>query len=115
METILRYDWPGNARELRNAIERSIVLASGDEIRGEDLPEEVHGGCVALAARGGDAAFLNEPDFREAKRKFEAEYLSRRLKAHQWNVSKTADEIGLHRQSLQEKLRELGIKRPGKE
>ena len=115
MNAILSYEWPGNARELRNAIERSIVLASGEQIRAEDLPEEIRGGGVTLTVRGGDAAFLSEPDFREAKRKFEIEYLSRRLKAHQWNVSKTADEIGLHRQSLQEKLRELGIKRPGKE
>ena len=115
MEKILHYDWPGNARELRNAIERSVVLAGGEEIRADDLAEEIRHGGATLAARAGDAAFLTEPDFREAKRKFEVEYLTRRLKAHQWNVSKTADEIGLHRQSLQEKLRELRIKRPGKE
>ncbi len=115
MEILLRYEWPGNARELRNAIERAIVLASGEEIHAQDLPEEIRVGGTGPAPRAGDAAFLSEPDFREAKRKFEVEYLSRRLKAHQWNVSKTADEIGLHRQSLQEKLRELRIKRPGKE
>jgi DNA-binding NtrC family response regulator len=115
METILHHDWPGNVRELRNAIERSIVLADRDEIASTDLPEEVRGGGLPASAKDGDAAFLREPDFREAKRKFEVEYLTRRLKAHQWNVSKTADEMGLHRQSLQEKLRELGIKRPGKE
>jgi DNA-binding NtrC family response regulator len=114
MEALSRYDWPGNVRELRNAIERSIVLADGDEIASADLPEEVRGGA-APAARDGEASFLGEADFREAKRKFEVEYLTRRLKAHQWNVSKTADEMGLHRQSLQEKLRELGIKRPGKD
>jgi DNA-binding NtrC family response regulator len=117
IEALAAYDWPGNARELRNAIERSIVLAPRDEIRTEDLPEEVRSGMAlgAAADRDGDAQFLAEPDFREAKRKFEVEYVTRRLKAHQWNVSKTADEMGLHRQSLQEKLRELGIKRPGKE
>ena len=95
------------------------MLAAGDEISAQDLPEEVRGGTVPLGAPGGSPGetpnFFFEPDFREAKRKFEVEYLVRRLKAHQWNVSKTADEMGLHRQSLQEKLRELGIKRPGKE
>lgn len=115
METIVHHDWPGNVRELRNAIERSIVLAEKEEIVTADLPEEIRGGGVTTAERDGDAQFLREPDFREAKRKFEIEYLTRRLKAHQWNVSKTADEMGLHRQSLQEKLRELGIKRPGKD
>jgi DNA-binding NtrC family response regulator len=107
-------DWPGNIRELRNSIERAVVMAAGDEIQPEDLPEETRN--TATAARGGDGAtFLAERDFREAKRQFEVEYITRRLKAHQWNVSETAEEMGLHRQSLQEKLRELGIKRPGKE
>jgi DNA-binding NtrC family response regulator len=119
IELLAGYDWPGNVRELRNAVERSIVLAAGDQISATDLPEEVRGGNVAVglpgSAPGETPNFFFEPDFREAKRKFEVEYLVRRLKAHQWNVSKTADEMGLHRQSLQEKLRELGIKRPGKE
>ena len=117
VEALAQYDWPGNVRELRNAIERSIVLAAGDEIRAGDLPEEVLrcGAAAGSRAQDGNSQFLAEPDFREAKRKFEVEYVTRRLKAHQWNVSKTADEMGLHRQSLQEKLRELGIRRPGKE
>jgi DNA-binding NtrC family response regulator len=115
MECILHYDWPGNVRELRNAIERSIVLATADEIAASDLPDEVRHCKVPRTSRDSAAPLLAEPDFREAKRQFEVEYLTRRLKAHQWNVSKTADEMGLHRQSLQEKLRELGIKRPGKE
>jgi DNA-binding NtrC family response regulator len=115
MDALSQYDWPGNVRELRNAIERSIVLAEGDEIRSADLPEEIRSGAPPTIVRDGGTAFLSEPDFREAKRQFEVEYLTRRLKAHQWNVSKTAEEMGLHRQSLQEKMRELGIKRPGKE
>jgi DNA-binding NtrC family response regulator len=115
MAEIVSYDWPGNVRELRNAIERSIVLADRDEILPADLPEEIRASGVGAAARDASATFLGEPDFREAKRQFEIEYLTRWLKAYQWNVSKTADEMGLHRQSLQEKLRELRIKRPGKE
>ena len=58
---------------------------------------------------------LSEKDFREAKRKFEIAYLRRQLSAHRWNISRTAATIGLHRQSLQERLRELGIRRPGQE
>ena len=57
---------------------------------------------------------MGEADFREAKRQFEIVYLRRKLEEHHWNVSQTAAEVGLHRQSLQEKLRELGIQRPGK-
>jgi len=115
MDSILLYDWPGNVRELRNALERSIVLAAAGEITVADLPEEVRQRTSPTSPRDAGTPFLAEPDFREAKRQFEVEYITRRLKAHQWNVSKAADEMGLHRQSLQEKLRELGIKRPGKE
>lgn len=115
-ELLRRYDWPGNIRELRNALERTLVLSAGDEITVADLPEEIrHGtGGVPVLRDGVAAAFLGETDFREAKRKFEIAYLKRKLEEHHWNVSKTAAEVGLHRQSLQEKLRELGIQRPGK-
>jgi DNA-binding NtrC family response regulator len=110
------YDWPGNVRELRNAIERSVVLCRGDEIAANDLPEEIREGQrpITITGAGGDSAFLGESDFREAKRQFEIVYLKRKLEEHRWNVSKTAAVVGLHRQSLQEKLRELGIQRPGK-
>src|SRR6266403_526130 len=93
MAAIERYDWPGNVRELKNVLERSVVLSRGDE----------------------NDNGIGERDFREAKRKFEVAYLSRQLADHRWNVSRTAATIGLHRQSLQEKLRELGIRRPGRE
>jgi DNA-binding NtrC family response regulator len=115
-ELLRRYDWPGNIRELRNVIERTLVLSEGDEIKIADLPEEIRNSTgVSVATReGGANAFLGETDFREAKRKFEIAYLKGKLEEHHWNISKTAAEVGLHRQSLQEKLRELGVQRPGK-
>jgi DNA-binding NtrC family response regulator len=110
------YDWPGNVRELRNAVERSLVMCRGEEIMVADLPEEIRDRKqIAASARAdGDNTFLGESDFREAKRQFEIVYLKRKLEEHRWNVSKTAAVVGLHRQSLQEKLRELGIQRPVK-
>jgi DNA-binding NtrC family response regulator len=112
-----RYDWPGNIRELKNAVERGIVLARGEELGIDDLPEEVVKGTPVLPKSGEDGTDhgLGEKDFREAKRKFEIAYLRRQLVAHRWNISRTAATIGLHRQSLQERLRELGIRRPGQE
>jgi DNA-binding NtrC family response regulator len=115
-DALVRYDWLGNVRELKNALERSMVLSRGEEIGIGDLPEEVaKGSPVTPKSGGGDGADhgLSETDFREAKRKFEIAYLLRQLAAHRWNISRTAATIGLHRQSLQEKLRELGIRRPG--
>jgi len=115
MQAIGRYDWPGNVRELKNALERSVIFAHGDEISEADLPGEILGGApgpVRAGKPGGDEMPLSEPDIREAKRKFEVAYITRQLELHKWNVSRTAAAIGLHRQSLQEKLRELGIHRP---
>jgi len=115
--TLERYDWPGNIRELKNAIERAMVLCRGEEIRAADLPEEVVKGAPVLPKTGevGVDLGMGENDFREAKRKFEIAYLRRQLTSHRWNISRTAATIGLHRQSLQERLRELGIRRPGQE
>ena len=117
MAAIERYDWPGNVRELKNALERSLVLCRGNEIGVEDLPGEVLSGEDGphKNSHGAGENGFGEKDFREAKRKFEVAYLTRQLADHRWNVSRTAATIGLHRQSLQEKLRELGIRRPGRE
>ncbi|GAC1661227.1 MAG: sigma-54 dependent transcriptional regulator [Candidatus Acidiferrum sp.] len=117
MAALEHYDWPGNVRELKNALERSLVLCAGEEIGVNDLPQEIARGESSLAKdslRAGDTGYT-EKDFREAKRKFEVGYLTKQLADHRWNVSRTAATIGLHRQSLQEKLRELGIRRPGRE
>ena len=117
LATLEHYDWPGNVRELKNAIERGMVLCRGDELGVNDLPEEVVKGSPVLpkSGEGSTDHGLSEKDFREAKRKFEIAYLRRQLAAHRWNISRTAATIGLHRQSLQERLRELGIRRPGQE
>jgi len=117
LDLLLRYDWPGNIRELKNALERSLILSRGGEILPEDLPAEIRSGQPAVGgAREADSTgLLAEPDYREAKRRFEGAYLRRKLEEHRWNVSRTAAAVGLHRQSLQEKLRELGIQRPGRQ
>jgi DNA-binding NtrC family response regulator len=117
LAAIEKYDWPGNVRELKNALERGVVLCRKEEIGVPDLPAEVREGEAISLKHHGDQADngMGERDFREAKRKFEVAYLMKQLAAHRWNVSRTAATIGLHRQSLQEKLRELGIRRPGRE
>jgi len=115
LDALMRYDWPGNLREMKNALERSLIFARGEEIGLADLPEEIQSGQPPTSRPAGAGGhLLVEPDFREAKRKFEIAYLTRQLEQHRWNVSRTAAAVGLHRQSLQEKLRELGIQRPGK-
>ncbi|MFO0611733.1 MAG: sigma-54 dependent transcriptional regulator [Polyangiaceae bacterium] len=106
---LARHGFPGNVRELRNVLERAAALSNGT-IETEDL-----GLDPTLEVRG-PAPASNLP-FAEAKRHhveaFERAYLVAALERHGGNVSRTADAIGMVRQSLQQKLRELGIKPRG--
>jgi two-component system response regulator AtoC/two-component system nitrogen regulation response regulator NtrX len=111
MRALHSYPWPGNVRELRNVLESSIVLAPGDTLRKEDLPPEITG---RPAGRVGGALAMDENlPFREWKKRMvesaEREYLARRLKDNDYNISKTARALEMHRQSLQQKLRELKV------
>jgi DNA-binding NtrC family response regulator len=114
MDHLCNYSWPGNLRELRNVVERCVVLRQARTIQVSDLPAELReppglpsGGGKSSGAR---APYFSLP-FKDARRQFEIEYLQARLKGNQNNISRTAAQIGLHRQSLQQKLKELGIER----
>jgi len=79
------------------------------------LPEEVRTGETLTSKRVGNDGFMSEKDFREAKRKFESGVSDQTAGGAPVERSRTAATIGLHRQSLQEKLRELNVRRPGRE
>ena len=117
LRRLVEYRWPGNVRGLKNAVERSVILAEGDELTARDLPEEIRAGPGASAeagAEGGEAGALNVPftaDFREDRREFERRYIARCLEETGGNVTRAATILGMHRQSLQHKLRELGMAR----
>ena len=102
--------WPGNVRQLRNTMEKLFVLPSGGKVTAEDVARDLKD------APGGEASALDGPlgagDFRDARRLFEIAYLTRKLNENGGNVSRTAAAIGFARQSLQEKIKELGIVRP---
>ncbi|HEX8118866.1 MAG TPA: sigma-54 dependent transcriptional regulator, partial [Pyrinomonadaceae bacterium] len=119
LRKLVEYHWPGNVRELRNAVERSLILAEGDEVTSKDLPEEI-GGASGKSAKVESAAPAIEPgalavpftsDFREDRREFERRYIARCLEETGGNVTRAAAILGMHRQSLQHKLRELGLAR----
>jgi DNA-binding NtrC family response regulator len=118
---LARQRWPGNVRELRNAIEQASVLASGTLIDEGDLrvgePLGVATTASAPAATRADAPACAAGDalpFAEAKRRavegFEREFLLRALRAHDGNISRAAESIGMVRQSLQQKIRELDLR-----
>ena len=96
--------WPGNVRELRNAIEQAAVLAEGPHIEAWDLRL----GAQHERAAAPSGSFADEK--RRVIDEFERRFLTRALEAHGGNVSRAAEAIGMVRQSLQQKLRELGIR-----
>jgi DNA-binding NtrC family response regulator len=111
---LARHPWPGNVRELRNVVEQAAVLAASDAIQEADLrlPAET-AGDPALRSEA-DAASEQKRTFSAAKREavidFERSYLLSALRANGGNVSRTAAAIGMVRQSLQQKIRELGLR-----
>ena len=109
MVALQSYEWPGNVRQLRNVVERTIIMAPGDRIGRIDLdllPAEVLGGD-----RGGDhgtSAIMGAP-LREARESFEREYLRVQIRRFSGNISRTASFIGMERSALHRKLKLLGI------
>ncbi len=101
MDAIQAYAWPGNVRELRNLMERLVLMTQGDRITTDDLPDAVRIGEV----RSGLASGTLE----EARRAFEREWLLGKLAENRWNVSRTAEVVGLARESLSRKIRALKI------
>ena len=104
------YAWPGNVRELRNVLEQAAVLAQSDTIAETDLRLPCRpAGSGAAAPNGANAAGFADAK-RQATEDFERAYLLRALRQHGGNISRTAEAIGMVRQSLQQKIRELDLR-----
>jgi len=107
------YDWPGNVRQLRNMVERTVILASRDnfaQITAAMLPPEISGGSGE--GGGGVSALMGVP-LREARESFEREYLRIQIRRFSGNISKTASFIGMERSALHRKLKLLGMNERG--
>jgi DNA-binding NtrC family response regulator len=117
LRRLVEYNWPGNVRELKNAIDRAVIMADGDEVTPKDLPDEITAGMSKTSiVEGVDSEIdgLRVPftaDFREDRREFERRYITRCLEHTQGNVTRAAEILDMHRQSLQHKLRQLGLGR----
>ncbi len=109
MAALQAYDWPGNVRQLRNVVERTIILTPRDQlatIEANMLSEEVIGGRVG--GNGVMTALMGAP-LREARESFEREYLAIQIRRFSGNISKTASFIGMERSALHRKLKLLGM------
>src|SRR5271157_2619208 len=102
-------EWKGNVRELKNVLESAIVMSRSDTLELEDFSANFPRTIAERVETPVDVGFLAIDDYREARRQFEIAFIKGKLREHGGNITRTAAAIGLHRQSLQEKLRELGI------
>ena len=109
LRELMRHTWPGNVRELQNAIEQAVVLSAGPEIEEADL--HLADGPAVASEASADVAGLG---FADAKKRtvehFERGFLLAALRRNDGNISRTAESIGMVRQSLQQKIRELGLR-----
>ena len=111
MAALQAYDWPGNVRQLRNVIERTIILAPGERIGRIDidmLPPELLNDQGQLTPNEAVRAIMGTP-LREARETFEREYLKVQIRRFSGNISRTANFIGMERSALHRKLKALGL------
>ena len=111
MAVLQSHDWPGNIRQLRNNVERLMILASGDpdsEITAALLPSEVGALVPSIPSGVGGEKLMSLP-LREAREVFEREYLVAQINRFGGNISRTAEFIGMERSALHRKLKSLGV------
>jgi DNA-binding NtrC family response regulator len=111
LDTLMQSDWPGNARELRNAVERLIILSTGNTV---DID--------ALALKGPETLQKTESDFVNFKGTFqdfkdfvEASFIKQQLEKNQWNVTKTAELLDIQRSHLYTKMKQYGLEKEPEE
>ncbi len=117
VERLTAHDWPGNIRELKNAIERLLILAAGSTVAAADVEKLVGkrdaGRGTGAAASGGDAAWMRAATFEEFKQSAERAFLLGKLQENDWNVSETARTLQMPRSNLYKKIERYGLSRGG--
>ena len=109
MELMERYRWPGNIRELKNVIERAVLLAQGDFIDAEDLTLS----NLATASESGEMVLSARHFYEPASlADLERQHIEATLKSTEWNKSKTSELLGIERSTLDRKIKRYELKRP---
>ncbi len=116
MAVLQQYEWPGNIRELRNQIERLMIMVPGAVIEAPQAAISIQGKAVGSAVSShaggqfGGALFTNSYDsLRDARNAFEKEYIGRKLREHHWNISRTAEDLQIERSHLHRKIKLLEV------
>jgi two-component system nitrogen regulation response regulator NtrX len=111
MAVLQSHVWPGNVRQLRNNVERLMILAGGDPeaiITSSMLPQDVGSMVPAMPSGNGGEQIMGLP-LREAREVFERDYLIAQISRFSGNISRTAEFIGMERSALHRKLKALGV------
>jgi two-component system, NtrC family, nitrogen regulation response regulator NtrX len=115
LDVLKQYDWPGNIRELRNLIERLMIMVPGSVIEASHAAMflqsrgSVPVGAPPIASNMAALAGKHYDSLRDARNAFEREYIGRKLREHNWNVSRTADDLQIERSHLHRKIKLLNI------
>ncbi len=113
LKLLAAHDWPGNIRELRNAVERLLILAAGEAVTESDVARLVGEGgrTVAAGEAAASGSLLRAGTFEEFKQAAERAYLQAKLKEHDWNVSETARTLAMPRSNLYKKIERYRLAR----
>jgi len=116
MEVFMHYEWPGNIRELRNLIERLMIMVPGPVIEAShaSVALQVRPQLSAAQSAGGAQpvnTLLTRPydSLRDARNAFEKEFIARKLREHHWNISRTAEDLKIERSHLHRKIKLLDV------
>ncbi len=108
LSTLMSHSWPGNIRELRNMVERLVIMTPGQQIEAEDVALFLHPG-TATPVQGNSYGLYQHLAFKEARKQFEHDYLKAKLEENKGKVSRTAEKIGMERSHLHKKIKALSI------
>ncbi|MBI2479060.1 MAG: sigma-54-dependent Fis family transcriptional regulator, partial [Planctomycetia bacterium] len=109
MELLERYRWPGNIRELKNVIERAVLLAQGEYLDTGDLTLS----NLATASESGEIVLPGRNPYEPASlADIERHHIETTLKSTEWNKSKTSEILGIERSTLDRKIKRYALKRP---
>ncbi|MBM4139314.1 MAG: sigma-54-dependent Fis family transcriptional regulator [Nitrospira sp.] len=113
MAMLQQYEWPGNIRELRNLIERLMIMVPDPVIDGSQAAMALQGRTAGPANVGLQSTMpllsKSYDSLRDARNAFEKEYISRKLREHHWNISRTADDLKIERSHLHRKIKLLDV------
>ena len=104
IEKLTEYDWPGNIRELKNLIERLVIMSPDDEIG----PDAVNLRKAGVPDRGYDSLTT----LKAAREAFEKDHITKKLSENNWNETRTAEALGIERSNLHRKIKAYDIKLP---